>query len=61
MLAARGEKYSVQDECVVMLLSTIVVDKDRDSKQKEAFGASFFYFIRIFCTVVPVSVSTQRK
>ena len=51
LLLEAKERYKVQDECVVMLLSTVVVDKDRRLR----------YLIKIFCTVVPESVSTQRK
>ena len=61
LLLEAKERYRVQNECVVMLLSTIVVDKDRGFHEKSGFSAAFFYFMRIFCTVVPLSISTHRK
>jgi hypothetical protein len=64
MLLEAQEKYRMERKDVVMLMSTIIMDKDSArwlNKQKNGRQAVIFYWMRIFCTELPVSVYTVTK
>jgi predicted Ser/Thr protein kinase len=64
MLLEAQEKYRMERKVVVMLMSTIIIDKDSAlslNKQKNGRQAVIFYSMRIFCTELPVSVYTVTK